>query len=72
MLDHLHILLRVEEELDEILGRKIVWFKLLVNKKAGRNGVFAPGSHDCILNPDREAGLHLSGKMIAREGRFYV
>ena len=54
MPDHLHIFLSVESELDEILGRKIGWFKLSVNNKANMNEVFEHGFHDAIINPSRE------------------
>lgn len=54
MPDHLHILLGVESELDEILGRKIAIFKSSVNQLASSAGVFASGFHDVILNPSRE------------------
>ncbi|MDE6685287.1 MAG: hypothetical protein K2J94_08975, partial [Duncaniella sp.] len=54
MPDHLHIFLGVESELDEILGRKIGWFKLSVNNKANMNEVFEHGFHDAIINPSRE------------------
>ena len=54
MPDHLHIFLGVESELDEILGRKIGWFKLLVNKKANQTEVFDHGFHDAILDNSRE------------------
>lgn len=54
MPDHLHMLLGVESELDEILGRKIAIFKSSVNKLANSTKVFASGFHDAILNPSRE------------------
>lgn len=54
MPDHLHVLLGVESELDEILGRKIGLFKNAVNKLANCNEVFSPGFHDAIVNPSRE------------------
>ncbi len=54
MPDHLHMFLGVESEMDEILGRKIGWFKILVNKKANRDEVFAHGFHDAILDNSRE------------------
>lgn len=54
MPDHLHILLAVESELDEILGRKIAMFKVSVNKMVNCQEIFAPGFHDAILNPSRD------------------
>lgn len=53
MPDHLHVLLRVEYDMDEILGRKIGLFKDMVNKKAGTTGVFEAGFNDQILNSER-------------------
>lgn len=54
MPDHLHILLSVEHDLDEILGRKIALFKHSVNLKAGLTNVFEDGFNDQILNKNRK------------------
>lgn len=53
MPDHLHILLSVESVLDEILGRKIAAFKVMVNKRADLETVFARGFNDQILTATR-------------------
>lgn len=53
MPDHLHLILFVEADLDEILGRKIGRFKDMVNKRAGASGVFAEGFNDQIITKDR-------------------
>lgn len=53
MPDHLHILLFVTEQTEEILGRIIARFKVEVNRKIGHNGVFAKGFNDQILKPTR-------------------
>ncbi len=57
MPDHLHILLRVEQDLDESLGRKIGRFKDLINKKAGMIGIFEPGFNDQILMSSRNLNV---------------
>lgn len=57
MPDHLHLLIRVEANLDEILGRKIGRFKDRVNKRVGAIGVFAPGFNDQILTASRSLDL---------------
>lgn len=54
MPDHLHLVLNVAYELDEILGRKIGRFKNLINVKAGMVGVFDEGFNDQILKPNRK------------------
>lgn len=51
MPDHLHLLLFVEQQLDEILGRKIAAFKVMANKLAGIDHLFSRGFHDRILKP---------------------
>lgn len=53
MPDHLHMLLSVESGLDEILGRKLAAFKVLVNKTAGEERVFMKGFNDQIIGPNR-------------------
>lgn len=53
MPDHLHLLLGVEADLDEVVGRKIGRFKHRVNEMADCGSVFAAGFHDCILDPSR-------------------
>lgn len=57
MPDHLHLLLSVEAELDEILGRKIAIFKQQVNSATGLTSVFEPGFNDQILKPDRNLNV---------------
>lgn len=53
MPDHLHILLSVESPIDEILGRKIAAFKVMVNKRANREAIFEKGFNDQILTTTR-------------------
>lgn len=53
MPDHLHLLLSVEEKLDEILGRRLAAFKVSVNHRAQIESVFAKGFNDQILTPKR-------------------
>lgn len=57
MPDHLHILLSVEEQLDEILGRKIAAFKVMVNKVADTPIVFDKGFNDRILTTSGNLSL---------------
>lgn len=57
MPDHLHLLLSVEEQLDEILGRKIAAFKVVVNKKADTPNVFDKGFNDQILTTSRNLSV---------------
>lgn len=54
MPDHLHIVIFVDREMDEILGRKLAAFKVMVNKFAGIDGVFDKGFDDQILRHDRK------------------
>lgn len=49
MPDHLHLLLVVRTQLDEVLGRKIGIFKSRVNSYAGMIGVFEEGFNDHII-----------------------
>ncbi|MDE6653877.1 MAG: hypothetical protein K2K37_05770 [Muribaculaceae bacterium] len=53
MPDHLHLILSVESTLDEILGRKLAAFKVMVNKRSGISGVFEKGFNDQILTTTR-------------------
>lgn len=53
MPDHLHLILSVESELDEILGRKLAAFKVLANKRSSLPHVFDRGFNDQILKKDR-------------------
>lgn len=53
MPDHLHILLSVESRLDEILGRKLAFFKVTVNNRTGLPHVFDKGFNDQILTSTR-------------------
>lgn len=57
MPDHLHIILFAEERLDEIIGRKIGAFKVMVNKKSGINQVFERGFNDQILKKSRNLNV---------------
>ncbi len=54
MPDHLHMLISVEQDLDEIVGRKIGLFKDRVNKHAQTIGVFEKGFNDQILTTTRK------------------
>ena len=54
MPDHLHMLLSVESTLDEILGRKLAIFKVMVNRLAGAEHVFLKGFNDQIIGPNRK------------------
>ena len=54
MPDHLHLLLSVESELDDMLGRKLAIFKVMVNKLSGQEQVFQKGFNDQIVGPDRK------------------
>lgn len=53
MPDHLHMLIRVEAEMDEILGRKIAIFKTITDKNANIEQVFTKGFNDQILSSSR-------------------
>lgn len=53
MPDHLHIILSVENSLDEILGRKLATFKVLVDRRANIDSVFDKGFNDQILTTTR-------------------
>lgn len=54
MPDHLHLILSVESNLDEILGRKLAAFKVTVNKRADLKNVFDRGFNDQILTTTRK------------------
>lgn len=58
MPDHLHILLFVTEPTQEILGRIIARFKVMVNNAAGSNGIFSKGFNDQILHRGRSLDVH--------------
>lgn len=53
MPDHLHLLLSVEAEMDEILGRKLAAFKVMINRRANLESVFEKGFNDQILTTER-------------------
>ncbi len=53
MPDHLHLLLAVEEPLDEVLGRKLAALKVQINTQSNIPSVFAKGFNDQIMTPDR-------------------
>ena len=57
MPDHLHIILSVEAPLDEIVGRKLAIFKVMVNKRANLDRVFEKGFNDQILTPNRDLNV---------------
>lgn len=54
MPDHLHIILFVERQIDDILGRKLAAFKVMVNKFAGIDSIFEKGFDDQILKTNRK------------------
>lgn len=53
MPDHLHLLLSVENNLDEILGRKIARLKVMINNLARVEKVFQSSFNDQIITSDR-------------------
>lgn len=57
MPDHLHLILSVESPLDEILGRKLAAFKVMVNSRSGITGVFERGFNDQILTSVRNLNV---------------
>ncbi|MDE6378319.1 MAG: hypothetical protein K2K72_06205, partial [Duncaniella sp.] len=57
MPDHLHLLLSVETRLDDILGRKLASFKVLVNQRSGIEQVFEKGFNDQILTTNRDLNV---------------
>lgn len=54
MPDHLHLLISVEETLDEHLGKLIARFKSMVNELCGLPGVFKEGYNDQIISAKRD------------------
>lgn len=57
MPDHLHLILYVEEKLDEIIGRKLAAFKVSVNCLSGVSQVFERGFNDQILTKSRSLDI---------------
>lgn len=57
MPDHLHIILSVENRLDDIVGRKLGAFKVAVNKRSGIDQVFKRGFNDQILTKSRKLDI---------------
>lgn len=57
MPDHLHVLLAVEDTLDEILGRKLAAFKVMVNNRANLDRVFERGFNDQVLTTSRNLAV---------------
>ena len=57
MPDHLHIILSVENELDDIVGRKLGAFKVDVNHRVGMDHVFERGFNDQILTKSRKLDI---------------
>ncbi|MEE1021833.1 MAG: hypothetical protein U0L83_01650 [Muribaculaceae bacterium] len=53
MPDHLHLLVSVEQPLDEHLGILIARFKTKVNDTCGLKGIFKTGYNDQIIGPGR-------------------
>lgn len=53
MPDHLHLLLHIKDKMDDILGRKIASFKVLVNKEAQTEKTFSKGFNDRIIPPSQ-------------------
>lgn len=53
MPDHLHLLLSVEDNMDDILGRKLATFKVMVNKCTNIERVFEKGFNHQILTTTR-------------------
>ncbi len=57
MPDHLHLIIFAENRLDEILGRKLAAFKVMVNRRAQIDSVFAKGFNDQILTTTRNLNV---------------
>lgn len=57
MPDHLHLILSVEDRLDEIIGRKLGAFKVSVNQRSGVSQVFERGFNDQILTKSRRLDI---------------
>lgn len=53
MPDHLHLIISVEDRLDEVVGRKLGAFKVSANRRSGINQVFERGFNDQILTTSR-------------------
>ncbi|MCM1519282.1 MAG: hypothetical protein NC098_00650 [Lachnoclostridium sp.] len=54
MPDHLHMILSVEKQIDETVGRKLGAFKVAVNKRSRHDQVFERGFNDQILVKSRK------------------
>ncbi len=57
MPDHLHLILSVENPLDEVLGRKLAAFKVMVNNRAACDSIFEKGFNDQILSTTRNLNV---------------
>lgn len=57
MPDHLHMIISVEDKLDEIVGRKLGAFKVGVNHITGIDQVFERGFNDQILTKSRKLDI---------------
>ena len=57
MPDHLHLILAVTSRMDEILGRKLAKFKVMVNNSANLRRVFANGYNDRIISNKRQLDI---------------
>ncbi len=57
MPDHLHLILSVEDQIDETVGRKLGAFKVSVNKRSGIGQVFERGFNDQILTKSRNLNV---------------
>ena len=57
MPDHLHIILSVEDKLDDIVGRKIAIYKVSVNHRVGIDHIFDRGFNDQILTKSRKLDI---------------
>jgi hypothetical protein len=54
MPDHLHLIVSVEDKLDETVGRKLAALKVSVNRRSGIDQVFERGFNDQILTKSRK------------------
>ncbi|MDE5584983.1 MAG: hypothetical protein K2I92_01440 [Muribaculaceae bacterium] len=57
MPDHLHLILSVEDVLDETVGRKLGAFKVSVNHGCGMDQIFERGFNDQILTKSRKLDI---------------
>lgn len=57
MPDHLHMIISVEDQLDETVGRKLGAFKVGVNHRIGTDQVFERGFNDQILTKSRKLDI---------------